>query len=149
MNSGFLTPLRVEELDDTSHDGRGTWQLLVPLAYQSAILGRVLTVPAGFITDFASVPRWVPVAFALVGDSAHKAAVVHDWLYSSQETSRMLADAVLREAAQATHVPDWRAWMLWTGVRIGGASRWKAPNSPQLPSVAAILTAPTQLLEAA
>src|SRR6185369_10709283 len=38
-------------------------------SFTSALCGRTLTAPAGFVTDFCSVPR-VPVAFALLGDRA-------------------------------------------------------------------------------
>jgi hypothetical protein len=126
-----MTTLQVRELDDSSHDGRGTWQLIEALVFFSAVLGGLVTVPAGFVTDFASVPRWVPLAFAFVGDSAHMAAVLHDWLYSCRLTSRADADAVLREAAVASGVPAWRAWILWAGVRVGGMAYWKAPATPQ------------------
>lgn len=128
--SRFITSLRVQEVDDISHDGRGTWKLLDALVYQSDVLARMVTVPAGFVTDFASVPR-IPVAFLLVGDTAHQAAVVHDWLYTSHELSRAQADAVLREAATLAGVPAWRAWLMWAGVRLGGFGPWEADGPPQ------------------
>jgi len=128
--SKFLTSLRVEELDDSSNDGRGTWRVLSMLAYKSDVAGTVFIVPAGFITDFASVPR-IPIAFLLTADTAHQAAVVHDWLYTTHEVARDVADAVLREASIASGVPAWRAWLMWAGVRVGGASHFVAPATPQ------------------
>lgn len=121
--SKFLTPLRVEEQDDTSHDGRGTWKLLTPLVYQSDVAKTTFVAPEGFVTDFASVPR-LPIAFMLTGDTAHQAAVVHDLLYTTHEVDRATADAVLREAAIASGVSAWRAWIMWSGVRVGGQSSW-------------------------
>ena len=35
-----------------------------------------------------------------------------------------LADRVLREASAATCVPAWRRWLMYWGVRLGGASHW-------------------------
>lgn len=138
--SRFITQLQVQEVDDTSHDGRGTWKLLQALVYQSDLLGRTVTVPGGFVTDFASVPR-IPVAFMLAGDTAHSAAVVHDWLYTTHEVSRADADAVLREAAQVAGVPAWRARLMWAGVRVGGAGPWEADGAVQPRMVSTLIDA--------
>lgn len=138
--SEFLTPLRVEEVDDNSNDGRGSWRLIDPLVYRSDVAARTFTVPAGFVTDFASVPR-IPVAFLLCGDVGHPAAVVHDWLYTCQSVPRELADAVLREAATLVGVPAWRAQLMYAGVRAGGSSHWTAPGQDQAPEVAASIAA--------
>ena len=130
----FTSALQLERLEDTSRDGRGTWRLLASLGYSSDLIGQV-TVPAGFVTDLASVPR-LPVAFFLAGGLAHAAAVVHDWLYTTHQTDRATADAVFREAAQACGVSPWRAWVMWLGVRAGGASSWAADGPAQPADVA-------------
>lgn len=130
----FLTTLRVERVEDTSRDGRGTWQLLNLFAYRSEVADTVFVVPKGFVTDFASVPR-IPVAFLLTGDCAHEAAVIHDWLYTSHEVDRATADAVFREAVELGN-PGWRAWLMWAGVRLGGGGSWDATGPPQPEHVA-------------
>lgn len=130
----FTTPLQLQRVEDSSRDGRGTWLLLGPLGYQSELIGLV-TVPAGFVTDLASVPR-LPVAFFLAGGLAHAAAVVHDWLYTTHQTDRATADAVFKEAAQACGVSAWRAYLMWLGVRAGGAGSWAAAGPQQPPEVA-------------
>jgi len=116
----FLTSLRIEEI---SSQGRGTWELVNALAYKSELLDYTIIVPSGFITDLASVPR-IPVAFTFVGCMAHRAGVVHDWLYTSHEVDRALADKILREAAGIDGAGGIRAGLLWAGVRIGGAGPW-------------------------
>lgn len=121
--SAFLDKLDVSLVDDTSNDGRGTWRLSCPLRYQSDAADQIITVPAGFKTDFASVPR-LPLVFWLCGDTSHEAAVVHDYLYRYKITSRKMADAVLREASAVTGIPAWRRWLMWLGVRIGGQGPW-------------------------
>lgn len=138
--SQFLTPLRVEDVDDNSADGRGTWKLLLDLGYASDLLARTIVVPAGFVTDFASVPR-IPVAFLLCGDVGHKAAVVHDFLYTARNCDRKAADDVLAEAMAVCGVPAWRRGLMWAGVRIGGGSHWAAPGQDQPPHVAQQLQA--------
>lgn len=119
--SAFLTNLIVKEVtdDDAHQDGRSTWQLLFDLIYQSDHLGGLVTVPAGFVTDFASVPR-IPVAYLLAGGEANEAAVVHDYLYHSHTVPRADADAVFREAMGVTGQPWWRRQLMWAGVRLFG-----------------------------
>lgn len=125
--SQFLTDLVVEEVLDSSpvQDGRSTWRLLQPLIYQSDIAARTITVPTGFVTDYASVPR-IPVAWYLAGGEAPKPAVVHDYLYTSHELPRATADAVFREAMAVVGQPAWRRWLMWAGVRLGGAAPFEA-----------------------
>ena len=130
----FTTALQLERLEDTSRDGRGTWRLLGRLGYSSDLIGQV-DVPQGFVTDLASVPH-LPVAYFLAGGLAHAAAVVHDWLYTTHQVERATADAVFREACQACGVSAWRAWVMWLGVRAGGASSWAAAGPQQAPEVA-------------
>lgn len=129
----FHTPLRVERIEDTSRDGRGTWRLLARLVYVSPLAGRAFVVPEDFITDFASVPR-IPIAFLLTGDMAQAAAVVHDWLYTTHEVERAVADDIFYEAAVSLGISRWQAWLMWAGVRIGGGGSWDAPG-PQQPVV--------------
>jgi Protein of unknown function (DUF1353) len=122
--SKFLSELEVELVSDATNSGRGTWRLTVPLVYQSDVAGETFTVPAGFETDFASVPR-APIAFLLTADSAHEASALHDFLYTPPHpVARAVADAVLKEASEVSGVPAWRAWLMWAGVRIGGGSHW-------------------------
>lgn len=100
---------------------------LAPIRYESDVLGQTVIVPAEMITDFASVPR-LPLAWWLVGDTAHRAAVVHDLLYQHPDfDDRALADAVFREAMAADDQdvePAWRRWLAWSGVRSGGWYAW-------------------------
>lgn len=127
--SGFVTPLRVEEVDEFG----GLWELLQPLAYDSDLLGRI-EVPAGFVTDFASVPR-LPVIYLTEGGKGNKAAVVHDYLYTvgsaTGKVTRLQADQVLREALLASGYSAATAGVFYAAVRVGGGSHWKAPNVPQ------------------
>lgn len=121
---GFLSLVKVEEVNDKSNAGRGLWSFIAPLIYRCKFNDKIYTVPVGFRTDWASVPR-VPFLYLLCGDTAHPAAGLHDYLYSApHKTDRATADKILKEAAISTGVPKWRAWMLYLGVRIGGASHW-------------------------
>jgi len=120
--SKFLSRLYLVDADDTD---TGRWFLFAPLVYESKVAGRIITVPEGFPTDLASTPR-IPLIYEACGNIAVRAAVVHDYLYTSGRESRAVADAVLREAAAVTGVSWWRRWVMWAGVRVGGGSHYTA-----------------------
>lgn len=118
--SCFLSKLEMENLDGKDD---GKWRLTAPLLYSSVVARRIFKVPIGFISDLASVPR-MPLVFWLCGDTSTEAAVVHDFLYSTALVPRSVADAVFREASAVTGVPAWRRWIMWAGIRLGGASHY-------------------------
>jgi hypothetical protein len=119
--SAFLTDLQVE---NASSMDDGKWRLTAPLIYQSDVAGQTFVVPAGFVTDYASVPR-APLVYWLCGDTSTMASVVHDAIYTYHWVTRDVADKVLKEASILTGVPKWRAWAMYLGVRIGGGgSHW-------------------------
>lgn len=121
MTARFLNDLELCEADENVDDN--TWRLAKPLSYSSDVLGETLTVPADFRTDLASVPR-LPVVYWLCGGRANKPAVVHDFLYSRAIVERETADAVFLEAMAVVGVPFVYRWLMWAGVRLGGASHY-------------------------
>lgn len=112
--SEFLTPLFVEQMPNEID-----WLVTTPFLYYSAVLERELAVPAGFVTDFASVPR-LPVVYLMTGGVAVRPAVIHDYLYRGQIVPRRQADAVFEEAMELTGHPWWRRRLMWLGVRVFG-----------------------------
>jgi hypothetical protein len=139
--SRFLTRLCVNLIDEFS----GVWELAAPLRYQSNELMDIVTVPMGFRTDFASVPRILGI-YDLEGGKCNQAAVVHDFLYSVgcmnfAKITRAQADAVLREAIVASGYSAATAAIFYAAVRVGGASHWRAPNQPQIPRIASYMEA--------
>lgn len=123
----FKTTLDVRLLSDKENHGSGEWIIMSPLVFQSDVAGEI-TVATGFKTDFASVPR-VPVVFDVVGDIAHSAATVHDFLYSTGQVSRKVADDVFLEAAISSGVNKWKAWAMWLAIRMFGSQRYKVSQS--------------------
>jgi hypothetical protein len=119
--SKFVGDLVVKLVKD---DASGLWELTQPLVYQSDLLGKSVTVPAGFKTDFCSVPR-IPFAFDLLGNRARMSGCVHDFLYTAPHlTDRKTADCVLKEMLQIDGVNDLEAEMFYLAVRVGAASHW-------------------------
>ena len=119
--SRFVTTLKTEQTD------RRTYILLDDLVLADDD-ERTITVPAGFVTDFASIKvlhnAFLFVLFALVSGYGNYAATVHDWLYEHGSLTRKEADAVLYRALRAEGVARWRAWLFWAGVRICGAKQY-------------------------
>jgi hypothetical protein len=116
MESKFFTCLECYSLNDS------IWTLTRPLIYASEHLNEIITVPACFDTDLASVPR-VPIIYMCWGARAHYEAVVHDYLYrinSVPDVSRVDADRVFLEAMKVRGKPRRIRWPMYCGVRLGG-----------------------------
>lgn len=68
-------PLLVEEIE-----GQSRWRLMRNVIYETDAGPRV-TAPAGMMTDFASIPRFVWSLWPPYHPHYGKAAVVHDWMF--------------------------------------------------------------------
>jgi hypothetical protein len=111
--SSFTSPLIVE-VQQKERKCRGLATLVQPFSYYDEI--NVITVPAGYETDFTSVPllaRWFVSNF----DRTAKAAVLHDWMLDSGY-DRKYADNTFRKALMILDVPKWKANILWVAVRM-------------------------------
>lgn len=118
--SNFFSELEVQCLDDSTNP---KWRLNTPLLYSSDIADRVIAVPAGYVTDFASTPR-VPFIFEVGGDIATRASVVHDFLYTTHLFDRAKSDNIFIEACDASGVAKWRSRAMWFAIRLFGGSHW-------------------------
>lgn len=100
-------------------------QPLVYLTKVGAPEGKInkITVPAGFKTDLASIPRFFWRVLPPVG-RYDKAAVVHDYLYQFNGVTRKQADDVLLEGMRVLGVPGWQCNVIYAGVRVGGWKPW-------------------------
>jgi hypothetical protein len=123
--SSFTAELDVR-ITQKKRDGRPLAQLLTSFTYEVAELGSgdVVTVPEGFETDFASVPRALWQIEPPLGD-AGKAAVLHDWLYETGERSRAEADRIFAEAMAVLEVPRWKRALIHRAVRMFGARGYR------------------------
>lgn len=111
----FAFPVRTQWLDDGF-----LMQVLDDLEYVDPD-GRVWRVPAGFVTDGASIPTelWSLVGSPFTG-KYRIAAVFHDAAYQTLGVARGDADNMLREAALELGCEHWRADAIYEGVRVGG-----------------------------
>ncbi|CAN7610362.1 DUF1353 domain-containing protein [Bradyrhizobium sp. LjRoot220] len=82
-----------------------------------------VTVPAGFVTDLASIP----VAFWSVLPPAARysyPAIIHDYLYWFQPCSRAEADAVFEAAMADLLVSSAKIAIIYNAVRLEGNGAW-------------------------
>lgn len=101
-------------------DGLTTAVLVESFRYVDEIEKLSITVPAGFLTDFASIPTWARAIVPPFGRHA-KAAVLHDWLYAIGEPGRKeVADNVFDHAMHELEVETWARELMVGAVRIGG-----------------------------
>jgi len=125
MNPQFLTQLDLSPCAD----GR-TWQLDQDFVYQSPTAAAqapsqatLITVPAGFVTDLASIPQLFWNLLPPFGKYT-EAAVVHDWLYRNHLYSRPTCDAILLEAMQLCGVNWFQRQLIYRNVRAFGWAAW-------------------------
>jgi hypothetical protein len=90
--------------------------------------GVKITIPKGFWTDFASIPK-IFRSFIPVNDTHLKAAIVHDWLYYTgtlygKKISRRTADLWLLHACKECGTGWIKREIMFAGVRTGGWSPW-------------------------
>ncbi len=82
-----------------------------------------VTVPTGFVTDLASIPRVFWSLLRPDGDYVY-AAIIHDFLYWTQTTSKAAADTVLKIAMRDFNVSGPVVMAIYEGVSLGGRSAW-------------------------
>jgi hypothetical protein len=112
-------------------DGR-SFLLLEPYEYYlTEPGGETITVPAGYVTDFASVPKlfWT-FGIDPFGKPA-RAALIHDFLYSyagsckTPPYTKKEADRIFYDAMGVLGVNGFKRWIMWKAVQAGGKGAWK------------------------
>lgn len=99
--------------------------LVAPLRYQGAV--DHFTVPSGFETDFASVPKRLQCFVQAIGLWT-LAAILHDWLCTEGIRSGMVtssqADGIFRRVLREEGVGVVKRWLMFVAVR------WAALRNP-------------------
>lgn len=126
-SSRFLTSLKLLDIDGSK------MQLTEPLYFYWGREPMTIMVPAGVISDFASVPR---IFWPIIPRSGkwNKAAVLHDAGYRNElvwpasgkrlKFSRETYDHMFLDALRAENVSFWRRAVLYLAVRLfGGIAR--------------------------
>jgi len=112
--------------------GPATWALTAPLIW-TGTRGDTFVVPTGFVTDFATVPRFLHWLVSPYG-AYTRAAVLHDWLLVSLAEWQRVddsdignagrppavsrdCDGIFRRVMEDLGVPWAKRWAMWTAVR--------------------------------
>jgi len=113
------------ELAPNVRDGRQCVRLLKDYTAKG------ITVPAGFISDWASVPWYLDGIVPSFGPYA-PAAIIHDYLYEvggvlpcGDAFTRKQADDLFLELLAELRVPWWKRSLMYRAVRVGGGSGWR------------------------
>tara|TARA_B100001750_G_C14984461_1_gene339378 strand:- start:96 stop:500 length:405 start_codon:yes stop_codon:yes gene_type:complete len=89
--------------------------------------GLCIEVPIGFVSNFASVPQCLQGIIQPFGDH-EKAAVVHDYLYSTECTifmTRKKADVIFLHMMKELGVSYVKRTFMYRAVRLFGKSFWR------------------------
>ena len=121
------TPPQIAQFGDAKY-----YVLASPLPFKLGENHDTITIPKGFVTDLASIPR--PLWSALPRDGKYmSAAILHDYLYWDQRCTRDEADTILKLEMQEFGVSKSVVTDVYQGVHLFGASSWrqntKAKNS--------------------
>lgn len=95
--------------------------------------GKTITVPAGFRSDGASVPRFFwRVVFPPSDNRAMRAAFAHDYVYRIHPDgwTKALADAMFYALLIRGGIPELRAWLAYLGVWLFGWLAWRKRGLP-------------------
>lgn len=103
-------------------DGR-TWMLQGYLIHHFVGTPLVIVVPAGFVTDLASVPDVAEPLLPRNGEYS-TAAIVHDYLYWTQSCTRDQADNLMAIVMKQTGVSQWKELLIYGAVRLAGQRAW-------------------------
>lgn len=126
--NSFLTPLVVEEMPSGKR-----WKLYNDFTYIWRRLGIEIHVKRGFVTDFASIPRVFRWLIEKLGRH-NKAAVIHDALYQNvvpgRKFTRAEADLAFLDGMADLGVVEWRRYVMYWAVRIGGRWAWVKRDKP-------------------
>ena len=117
--SQFTTKLNVEPI------GKNLWELQEGFEYHVGYLNsdERIIVPAGFITDFASVPRVFWPIIDPIGEHG-KAAVIHDYCYATACYKRLRSDSIFLEGMEVLEVEKWKRQAMYNAVVMFGWWAW-------------------------
>ena len=117
------------------------WLLVTPMEYVVGDGPTVITVPKGFVTDFASIPkafRW------LLGPTGRYsgASVLHDYLYWYQQCRRVEADRLYHRAMVESGVSLGMSDAMFLVLHFAGERAWNANKRDRRQGLVRTIPAP-------
>jgi hypothetical protein len=117
----------------SSHDGQAerlseewmnAWMDAPTRGEQGALYLGPVTVPVGFVTDLASIPRIFYSALRPDGEYTYP-AIIHDYLYWTQTRPKDTADMIFKFGMQDFDINGLVIKAIYEAVHYGGSSSWK------------------------
>ena len=100
------------------------WILFSPLVYTIGSTQDTITVPVGFVTDLASTPQMLWSAGLTPAGQYSRAAIIHDYLYWSQNCTRDQSDRLLLIAMKESNVGTIQEDLIYAAVHAAGGKAW-------------------------
>jgi hypothetical protein len=101
------------------------WMLKRPLVYKIGMTSLSITVPSGFVTDYASIPVDLQKIMRSTGPYS-QASVVHDYLYWVQSCTREQSDNLFTIGMRESQVGRLQLQTIYRALRFGGGRAWDA-----------------------
>lgn len=101
------------------------WLLTESIPTRIGVSDEVITVPKGFVTDLASIPRLFWSLLPKTGPYM-SAAILHDYLYWDQRCTRAEADQIFDIEMKSYGVSETSRSLIFSAVSDFGAAAWEA-----------------------
>jgi hypothetical protein len=85
--------------------------------------------PIGFITNLANIPWQLQLFIACYDYRIRRAAIIHDWLYTTQLVSRLDADKILCEIMREDGADELMIKAAYFCVMVFGAKNYGAKSA--------------------
>jgi hypothetical protein len=136
MQPGFQTEAKLHCLSKSEIVSKGLtprWhgEFIEDLACFSSIVG-VVSIPKGFLTDGATIPRVLWPALSATDPDIYYASFIHDFLYATHGQipggpfSKEQSDRTLEEQMLILGAPRWRASAVYEAVHVFGGFAFSA-----------------------
>jgi len=120
-NVSFISKVQVTPIDN------GVFQLNERIVVD--VDGKLITIPSGFVTDFASIPRVFWAVDSPFDIKTITPSILHDYMYGCPNGySREKIDSIFHSALIDNLVNPVKAYAYWLAVRIGGHSYFNKDN---------------------
>lgn len=101
------------------------WVLTESIPTRIGVSSEIITVPKGFVTDLASIPRFFWAVYPKTGPYM-SAAVLHDYLYWDQRCARAEADRIFDIEMKSFGVNDTSRKLIFAAVSDFGEGAWRS-----------------------
>lgn len=125
LNERSQFSLRPPDVADQGLKGLTEFVVIKEYTWLIGLTEGKVVIPAGFVTDYASIPSWAAHFGFPKRGPYDAAAAIHDYFYWMQKCSRRQADKLMRIAMKESDVDWFRRNVIYFMVRIFGHFAWR------------------------